>query len=107
MLLKQGNQSIPIKKCTSLHSRFFGMMLKKEKLSYGLCFPKCNSIHTFFMKQNIDVIMTDKKNKVIHIYPNLKKNRIIFPKKKVYYVYEFSTGIISLDKIDDFINIVK
>ena len=42
------------------------------------------------MFQNIDVIMTDKTNKILYTYENIKPNRIILPKKNVYYTYEFS-----------------
>jgi len=37
---------------------------------------------------NIDVYMTDKNNKILYIYKNLKPGRIILPKKNVYYTYE-------------------
>ena len=60
----------------------------KKNINYGLCFPKCNSIHTFFMLENIDVIMTDKNYNILYIYKNLKPNKIILPKKNVYYTFE-------------------
>ena len=40
-------------------------------------FPKCNSIHTYFMKENIDIVGLDENNEVIYKYENLNKNRII------------------------------
>lgn len=61
----------------------------KKNISYGLCFPKCNSIHTFFMKENIDIIMTDINYNILYIYKNFPKSKIILPKKKVYYTFEF------------------
>lgn len=73
--------------CTSFWKRFKGLMFKKN-INYILCFPKCNSIHTFFMLEPIDVIMTDKDNHILYIFYNLKPNHIVFPKKKVYYTYE-------------------
>ena len=80
-------REIQIKLCNNFFNRLKGLMFQKN-FNYGLCFPHCNSIHTFFMKDNIDVIMTDKEHKVLHIYNNLKPNRIILPKKNVYYIYE-------------------
>ena len=44
---------------------------------YGILFPKCNSIHTFFMKENIDIIGLDENKEVIYKYENLPKNKII------------------------------
>ena len=60
------NKEINVKTCQKFKDRLLGMMFKKEKLNYGLCFPKCNSIHTFFMRDSIDVIMTNKENKILY-----------------------------------------
>ena len=79
-------------------------MFKIKKINYGLCFPKCNSIHTFFMFQTIDIIMTDKNNKILHLYPNFKPNKIILPKKDVYYTYELPINYITNLKINDYFN---
>ena len=54
----------------------------------ALMFDKCNSIHTFFMFENIDVIMCDSNNVVVFYYNNLSKNKVILPKKGVSKVYE-------------------
>lgn len=97
---------IKVKNCENFKDRFMGLMFKKNIIDYCLCFPKCNSIHTFFMKQNIDVIMTDKNNKVIYEKKNLKPWKIILPKKGVYYTYEFSINKIDY-QIGDFVNIKK
>lgn len=96
-------KNIRVKLCNKFNDRLVGMMLKKDKLNYGLCFPNCNSIHTFFMLQTIDVIMTDKNNKIIYIKKNLKPWKIILPKKNVYYTYEFSKDLIGNVKINDYI----
>ena len=88
--------NLTIKECNSFKDRLIGFCFKKNKLNYGLLFNKCNSIHTFFCFQNLDVIMTDENNNIIHVYKNLKPNKIILPKKNVKKVYEFSLGIIQL-----------
>ena len=59
----------------SFKDRFIGLMGKKN-INYCLVFPKCNSIHTFFMKEEIDVVMTDKNLKVVYIKKNMKKNLV-------------------------------
>ena len=48
----------------------------------------CNSIHTFFMQTNIDVIMCDKDNNILYYFNNLSKNKVILPKKNVYKTIE-------------------
>lgn len=74
-----------VKICTNFKDRFFGLMFKKDIKE--LCFPKCRAVHTFFMKKNIDIIACDKNNKIIAIYKNVSKNKIIY-NKNAYYIYE-------------------
>lgn len=99
-------QNMVIYKCLSFSSRLKGFMFKKN-INYGLLFKRCNSIHTFFMQENIDVIMTDKNNKILFYFPNLKPNKIILPKKNVYNTYEFPTNRLTNIKINDILKIVK
>ena len=54
----------------------------------ALLFNQCNSIHTFFMKENIDVIMCNKDNEILYYYHNLPKNKIILPRKNAYKTIE-------------------
>lgn len=84
-------KDISIKTCTTFKDRFIGFMFKKNKQNYGLHFPRCNSVHTFFCFQDLDIYMTDKDNNILYIYKNIKPNRIILPKKGVINIYEFST----------------
>lgn len=91
--------------CQTFYNRLIGFMFKIKKINYGLCFPKCNSIHTFFMFQTIDIIMTNKNNKILYLFPNLKPNRIIMPKKNVYYTYELPIDSIKKLKLNDFFDI--
>ena len=64
MYLKINNKKISIIKADSFMKRLFGLMFKKE-IDYGMYFPKCNAIHTFFMKSNIHVIAVDENDKII------------------------------------------
>ena len=84
------------------HNRLLGLMFKKN-INYALRI-KTNSIHTFFMKEPIDVVMTDKNNNVLYIYKNLNKNKIII-KKNIYYTYEFPNNFIDINLKK--INIIK
>ena len=91
-------KNMKVKVCNNFFNRFKGFMFTKN-INYGLCFPKCNSIHTIFMFKPIDVIMTDKDYKVLYIFKNVKPYRIILPKKNVYYTFEFP-----INKLDFKIN---
>lgn len=93
MKLKIDQNKIKVYYVDKFYNRFIGLMFKKN-IDYCLCFPKCNSIHTFFMLESIDVIMTDKDNNILYTYKNLKPWKVILPKKNVYYTYEFPNNYI-------------
>lgn len=105
MYLFSNKKKIEIEDCTTFLKRLIGFMFKKVKITDGKRFPKCNSIHTFFMFQKIDVIMTDKNNKIIKMYPSLKPWRIILPQKDIYYTYELPLETCKNYKINDILNV--
>ena len=53
MKLRYNNKEIILTECTSFFSRLKGFMFCK-KIDRALLFNKCNSIHTFFMYNNIE-----------------------------------------------------
>ena len=59
--------------------RLTGLMGKKN-INYGMFFPNVSSIHTFFMKESIDVIGLNNKMIVTSIYENVKPNKILILK---------------------------
>ena len=76
MYLKTNKNKYEIILADSFYKRLTGF-IGKFNIDYGILFPKCNSIHTYFMKENIDVIGLDENNEVIYKYENLPKNKVI------------------------------
>lgn len=76
MYILINNKKIDIKEAITFKERLLGF-IQKTNINYGMLFRKCNSIHTFFMKENIDVIGLNENNIVIYKYENLPKNQII------------------------------
>ena len=76
MYLKTNNKTYEIIIADTFYKRLTGLIGQKN-INFGMLFPKCNSIHTYFMKENIDVIGLDPNNEVIYKYENLDKNRVI------------------------------
>jgi len=70
------DKEIDIKNCTSFKDRLLGLMFRKN-ISTGLLFEKCNSIHTIFMKEDIDVIGLDDKNIVVGYKKGLKPYKFL------------------------------
>lgn len=94
------NKEINLKIANNFIKRLKGFMFTKN-INYCIRF-KTNNIHTFFMKNNIDVVMTNKNNKILYIFKNVKKNKIII-KKNVYYTYEFPSNFIENLNINDYL----
>ncbi len=87
-----------IKEATTFFQKLKGLMFKKN-FNYILKL-KTNGVHTFFMKTNIDIVLTNKNDKVLYIYRNVKPNKIIWPKKGIKYTYEMPCNKIKI-KIND------
>ncbi len=71
--------------------------MMESDINRALLFDKCSSIHTFFMKENIDVIMCDKNNKVLFYYKDVPRGRVILPKKGVRRVFETPNGYFDIE----------
>lgn len=74
-LVINGKEIIDIKIADSSFSRIKGFMFKKE-INNGLLIKPCNSIHTFFMQKNIDVLYLDKQGVIIKMVHSMKPWRI-------------------------------
>ena len=93
------NQKFNVDIANTFYKKFIGLMGKKE-IKKGLFFPKTKSIHTFFMKQDIDIIMINKDNKVVYYFKNLPKCKIII-KKEAYHTIELPKNSIKDINIGD------
>lgn len=83
-----------IKYAKSFKDKLFGLMFKKN-INFILCFDRCNSIHTFFMRENINVFFADKNNKILKTYKNVPPNRILIC-WNAYYTYETPVKITNI-----------
>ena len=70
-----------IKIADNFNDKLLGLMFKKN-IDYGLLIKNCKSIHTFFMKESIDVLLLDTNNRILMINRNIKPNKILICKKK-------------------------
>ena len=77
----------------SFMSRFLGLMGKKEiAKDEAVVFPRCNSIHMFFMRFPIDVIFVDDHGVVVSLFPMLKPWRLVTPQKGAKHAIEMGAG---------------
>ncbi len=94
-----------VKIAKSFKDKLLGLMYQKN-IDYGLLITNCKSIHTFFMLENIDVLLLDKNNRILMINRNVKPNKVlIFNNKNKTNILELpSNSSINL-KVNDIIDI--
>lgn len=97
-----------LEKADTFFSRTQGL-IGRSTLPKGatLWIPRCNWIHTCFMKFSIDVIYVDKHLKVCRVDENIKPWRFGKPVFKAKSVFEFSAGgLTSIPEIGDQLDVV-
>lgn len=105
MQLRYQDKVIELVDCKSFYSRFKGFMMCK-KIDKALLFKKCNSIHTFFMLREIDVLFCNDDNVILYYYKGVSPNRVKLPKKGVTRVYELPVAYFDI-KVHDRLEIIK
>lgn len=81
-----------IDKANSFRKQLVGLIGTREMKDYGMYFPYCNWIHTFFMSLPIDVIYLDSKMKIKKIDHELKPWRLAMPVFSATSVVEVEAG---------------
>lgn len=87
--------------------RFMGYMFQNQPNHDTLLFQPCDSIHTFFMKFNIDVLFMDENMKILKKIENLSPRRIVLPVKGCKIVAEGKAGIFKKCKEGSLISLSK
>lgn len=102
LIVKNKNLNLgkDIKLADNMFSRVKGLMFDEKIKGDGLLIRPCNSIHTFFMKFNIDVIFLNKDLKIVKIIRNMPPWRM----SKIYWnawqVLEFQGGRLSEEIVE-------
>jgi len=93
--LKKTGQAV-IEKCrlaTTFGPRFFGLMGRRAiGADEAILFPKCNSIHTFFMRFPIDVVRVKQDGEVVDVVEAMGAWRMLLPRRDVKHIIELKAG---------------
>lgn len=101
MYIKIDKYKIKINKLDTFGKRIKSLRFFFPPIKEGYLFEKKRGINTYFFCQGTDIIMTDKEDKILYIYPNTITEKIIFPKRKVYNIYILPLGAGPLLKVGD------
>ncbi len=99
------NKKYEVVVMNSFFKRLIGLMFRKEKINKIYLFPRCSSIHTFFMKQEIDICMLDKNYIITYKCSSLKPRKILI--KKGYYTLEMPLNTSKYLNIGDRLELIK
>ncbi len=101
--IKNGNKKIKFKTVTKFTDRIKGFRFYLTPIEEGLCYPKKKMINTYFFCQKLDIVVTDKNNNILAIYPSFGTEKFIRPRIKAYYIYllplNSSKGLEDYDKL--------
>ena len=106
MYLKIKNNKINIKEYTSFKDRIKTIRFSWEPLQEGIKLPKKKFASTDFFLQRVDICFTNKEEKIIALYENVKSEKRFF-KRKAYNVYFFLLNTVKNLKIGEILNLKK
>lgn len=96
-LLRLADQKVLIPQleiAESFSSRLKGLLGRHSLPSdQGLWIQRCNSIHTFFMRFEIDCIFLDDQMRVKKVVSKLKPNSLVLPVRGAKTTVELSSGL--------------
>lgn len=94
-----------IKIADTFKDKLLGLMNKKN-IDYGLLIKNCKSIHTYFMKEPIDVLLLDNENRILFINRNVEKNKVlIYHTKKKSNILELPSNASKNLNVNDIIDL--
>ena len=108
MKILKGNEVIAnkVNLADSMMERMIGLMFSKDiGAKDGLLISPCNSIHTFFMRYELDIIFLSKDNRVIKVIRKMKPWRMTWMYFKASKVLEMTGGTLpaNINAGDEFI----
>ncbi len=107
MYIKINRKKLPIIEKRKFWERFVGLKFVLEPIDYGVKYPKRKWFNTNFLCQRVDIVLTDKEDKICYIYENFNTEKTIFPKHKVYNVYLLPLGSSTNLKIGEVLRVYK
>ena len=92
MYIRVKNKKIEIVEKNSFWDRFKGLKFVLEPIDYVVKFPRKNWFNSNFLCQMVDVVFTDKDEKIVYIKENFRTEKTILPKHNASNVYLFPLG---------------
>ncbi len=106
MYIKVKNRKIKLEEANTFWERLKGLKFVLGPLEYGVRFPNKKSSNTNFLFEKIDVILTDKEEKILYLIENLGTEKKIRRKKDVFNTYFVPKETVKDLKIGEVLDLV-
>lgn len=91
-----------VKIANTFWKRFKGLMFTKDlPKGCALLIEPCQSVHTFFMSYDLDILFIDKEGKVVAVEEQMKPGKIGKLVRKAKGVIELPAGTIQASKTEE------
>ena len=104
--IKVKNRKIKLIEANTFWERLKGLKFVLGPLEYGVRFPNKKSSNTYFLFEKIDVILTDKEEKILYLIECLGTEKKIYRKKNVYNTYFVPRETVKDLKIGEVLNLI-
>ena len=106
MYIKVKNRKVKLIEANTFWERLRGLKFVLGPLEYGVRFPKKKRANTNFLFERVDVILTDKDEKIIHMIERLGTEKKVRRKKHVENIYFVPIGTVKDLKVDDKLELI-
>ncbi len=106
MYIKVKNRKVILKEANTFWEKLKGLKFVLGPLEYGVRFPKKKRANTNFLFEKVDVILTDKEEKIIHMIEKLGTEKKVRRKKHVENIYFVPVGTVKDLKIGDTLELI-
>ena len=106
MYIKIKNKKVKLVEANTFWERLKGLKFVLGPLEYGVRFPNKKSSNTNFLFEKIDVILTDKDEKILHLIECLGTEKKIRRKKGVCNTYFVPRETVKDLKVGEKLNLV-
>lgn len=106
MYIKVKNKKVKLVEANTFWERLKGLKFVLGPLEYGVRFPNKKSSNTNFLFEKIDVILTDKDEKILHLIECLGTEKKIRRKKGVCNTYFVPRETVKDLKVGEKLNLV-
>jgi hypothetical protein len=105
MYIKINGKQLKLEERNSFKDKLISLKFNFNKLDYAIKFTNKKYINTVFFVQRVDIVLTDKDDKIIYLEEDVRSEKYYIHKKGTANVYLLPLGSVKYLAIGDIIKI--